>query len=161
MPMPLFLTAEGTNQGKIDGSCTIKGHEGQILVQGVEQSTAIPRNPQTGLATGTRVHGPLKVTKEVDKSSPKLEQALCTGEHMKSVVLDFYRINQKGSEEKYYTLKLENAIVVGIRYWMPNALDQANAQYGHMEDISFTFEKIIWTYVPDGIETEDSWTAPK
>ena len=30
-----------------------------------------------------------------------------------------------------------------------------------MEDISFTYEKITWTFDPDGIEAEDSWLAPK
>ncbi len=30
-----------------------------------------------------------------------------------------------------------------------------------MEDIAFTYEKIVATWVPDGIEAEDDWTAPK
>jgi type VI secretion system secreted protein Hcp len=30
-----------------------------------------------------------------------------------------------------------------------------------MEDISFTYKAIRWTWVPDGIEAEDSWDAPK
>jgi len=30
-----------------------------------------------------------------------------------------------------------------------------------MEEVSFTYSKIIWTWEPDGIEAEDSWTAPK
>jgi type VI secretion system secreted protein Hcp len=30
-----------------------------------------------------------------------------------------------------------------------------------MEDIGITYEKIVWTWVPDGIEAEDSWLAPK
>jgi len=29
-----------------------------------------------------------------------------------------------------------------------------------MEDMSFTYQDIIWTYEPDGIESQDSWLVP-
>ncbi len=161
MPMPAHLTLEGNNQGAIEGSCTIAGREGTILISAIEHTVDIPKSPQTGLPTGKRVHGPLTLTKEVDKSSPKLFQALCSGEQMSNVQLDMYRISPEGSEELYYTIKCENAIIVGVRTWMPNTLDAASETFGHMEDVSVTYEKIIWTWAPDGIEAEDSWSAPK
>ena len=161
MPMPCSMQVEGEKQGKIEGSSQIKDREGQILIQAVTHTIEIPRSPQTGLPTGKRVHMPMTVTKEVDKSSPKLYQALCSGEGMKSITLDFYRISPEGQEEKYYTTKLENAIVVGMRAWIPNCLDPSFAQFGHMEDVSFSYEKITETWVKDGIEAQDSWLAPK
>ena len=161
MPMPCYLYIEGTNQGKIEGSCRVSGHEGMIIVQGLDHTDSIPKNPQTGLPSGKRVHEAMTMTKEVDKSSPKLYQALCSGEQMKEVRLEYYRISPAGKEEKYYTVKLSNAIVTNARAWIPNCLDSENAQLGHMEDIFFTYEKIVWTWVPDGIESEDSWLAPK
>ena len=106
MPMPCYLMLEGQNQGKIEGSTKIQGHDGKILVQAVEHLVDIPKNPQTGLPAGKRVHQGITLTKEVDKSSPKLFQALTSGEQMKSVVLEFYRISPKGTEEKYYTIVL-------------------------------------------------------
>ncbi|AOJ73472.1 MULTISPECIES: Hcp family type VI secretion system effector [Burkholderia] len=161
MPMPCYLTLEGQTQGNIEGSVDIQGHEGKILIQAVEHTIEIPKSPQTGLPTGKRIHGPMTLTKEIDKSSPKLSQALASGEQMKSVALEFYRILKEGKEEHYYTVKLENAILTSIRSWTPNCLVLDNKQLGHMEDVSFTYEKITWTYVPDGIEAEDSWRAPK
>ena len=131
------------------------------MIQAVEHTVEIPKSPQTGLPTGKRVHGPATFTKEIDKSSPKLFQALTSGEQMKNVTLEYYRISPKGTEEKYYTVKLENAIITSLRSWTPNCLDAANKQMGHMEDIAFTYEKITWTFDPDGIEAEDSWLAPK
>jgi type VI secretion system secreted protein Hcp len=101
------------------------------------------------------------VTKEIDKSSPKLMQALCSGEQMKNVLLEFTRISPKGMEEVYYTIKLENAIIVSISDYSPIALLKENDPMRHMEKVSITYEKIIWTWVADGIEAEDSWTAPK
>jgi len=161
MPMPCYMTLEGQNQGKIEGSTKVKGHDGKILVQAVEHTIEIPKSPQTGLPTGKRVHGAMTLTKEIDKSSPKLFQALASGEQMKDVTLEFYRISPKGTEEKYYTVKLSNAILTNMQSWTPNCLSLENKQMGHMENLSFTYEKITWTYEPDGIEAEDSWLAPK
>ena len=161
MPMPAHLTLQGENQGKIDGSCEMKGREKTILVEGMTHEVTIPRDIQTGLATGKRVHGPLTVTKVFDKSSPKLYQALVTGEHMKNVTIKWYRINPKGQEEHYFTHALEDAIIVSIRPWMANCLDPKNESFTHMEDLSFTYKKIKWTWELDGIESEDSWAVPK
>ncbi|WP_296223986.1 Hcp family type VI secretion system effector [Ralstonia sp. UBA689] len=161
MPMPCYLILEGETQKEIKGSSKAQGHEGKILVQAVDHTIEIPKSPQTGLPTGKRVHGPMTLTKEIDVASPKLFQALTSGEQMKHVTLEYYRISPKGTEEKYYTVKLENAILTSVRAWTPNCLSSANQQMGHMEDVSFTYEKISWTFEPEGIETQDSWLAPK
>lgn len=161
MPMPCYLTLEGQNQGKIEGSCEVKGHEGKILVQAVDHKIELPKSPQTGLPSGKRQHLGITITKEIDKASPKVFQAQCSGEQLKTVEIEFYRISPKGTEEKYYTIKLENAVITGSRTWVPNCLSADNRQFGHMEDISLTYEKIVWTWEPDGIEAEDSWLAPK
>jgi type VI secretion system secreted protein Hcp len=161
MPMPSHLSLTGQNQGKIEGSCEIKGREGTILVYALDHTIEIPRDTHTGLPTGKRVHMPMIVTKEYDKSSPKLFQALVSGEQMTEVVLDFYRISPTGTEEKYYTTKLENAIIVAAESFFPESFLPSNEPYRHMEKISFTYEKIIWTWQPDGIEAEDDWKAPK
>ncbi|GAB5101216.1 Hcp family type VI secretion system effector [Caballeronia sp. HLA56] len=156
MPMPCYLTVEGQNQEKIEGATKVQGHEGMILVQAVDHVIEIPKSPQTGLPTGKRVHGAMTVANEIDKSSLKLFQALTSGEQLKSVLLEFYRILPKGTEEKYYTAKLKNAILTSMKSWTPNCLDPNNRQIGHMEDLAFTYEKITWAYEPDGIEAEDS-----
>lgn len=160
MPMPAHMTLEGENQGTIDGSCDQSGRENTILIQALTHQVRIPRDPQTGLATGKRVHEALTVTKVYDKSSPKLYQALCTGEHMTTVEIKWYRIDPSGAEEHYFTHKLEDAIIVDIKAWMPNCLEPATESLSHMEDVSFTYRKIIWTWEVDGIESEDDWKAP-
>jgi type VI secretion system secreted protein Hcp len=75
--------------------------------------------------------------------------------------MKYYRINPDGTEEHYFTIKLEDAILVSIKPWIPNALDQAREKFTHMEDVSFTYTKIIWTWVIDGVEAQDSWQVPK
>ena len=160
MPMPAHLTLEGAKQGKIEGSCTQGGREGTILVQGFDHNVTIPSDLQTGLAVGKRVHDMFKIVKEFDKSSPLLYQALVNGEHMKSVVVKWYRISPTGTEEHYFTITLEDAIIVSIRPWMPNCLDKTTASYGHMEDVSFRYRKIIWRHEIDSKEGQDDWLVP-
>ena len=161
MPTPMFLTVTGNTQGAIDGSCTIKGHEKTMLIQAVEHMIEIPKSPQTGLPTGKRVHGALTLTKELDKASPKLFQALTSGEQLSSVKLLYYRISPAGKEELYYTTELKNAIITHIRTFVPNCLMPVNKTMGHMEAVAFTYETIVDTWTPDGIEAEDSWSSPK
>jgi len=160
MPMPFHMTIDGATQGNYEGSCQMQGREGTILCEAFEHEIKIPRDPQSGLATGKRVHGAMKIVKVYDKSTPKLAQALTSGENT-TVELKWYRIDASGIEEHYFTTKLENAILVCIKYWTPNCLDPATESFTHMEDVHFTYSKIIWTWEPDGISTEDSWLVPR
>jgi len=161
MPMPAHMTCEGENQGNIEGSCDMQGREKTMLVEAFDHQVYIPHDPQTGLATGKRVHREFVVTKMYDKASPKLYQALCTGEHLKKVEVKWYRINKTGNEEHYFTHKLEDAIVVEVKPYMPNCLDPKLEHFQHMEQVAFTYKKITWTWEIDGIEADDSWVVPK
>jgi type VI secretion system secreted protein Hcp len=161
MPMPAHMSITGVNQGEIQGSCEMQGREYTTLIEALNHNVSIPRERGSGLPTGKRVHGPLTVTKVYDKSSPKLYQALCTGEQLDPVTIKWYRIDPTGREEHYFTHTLEAAIIVDIKAWMPNCLDPKMESYTHMEDVSFTYKKVRWTWEVDGIESEDSWVVPK
>ncbi len=162
MPMPFHMSITGQTQGNIsEGACDMQGRENTILCQALDHEVSIPRDRQSGLPTGKRVHGALTVTKVFDKSSPKIYQALVTGERLNEVKLDFYRINPTGTEEHYFTIKLTNAIIVSVKPWVPNCLDPAKESFTHMEDVSFTYQDIVWTWEIDGIEAQDSWLVPR
>jgi len=161
MPLPCFVYIEGESQGNIEGSCDHKGREGSIMVYEMNHDVHIPRDPQSGLPSGKRIHGPLTIVKEFDKASPKLYQALCTGEHMKDVTIKYYRIDKSGTEEHYFTQNLQDAIVVTMKPYSPMAFLPKNEPYRHMEEVAFTYAKVKWTFEPDGIEAEDAWAVPK
>ena len=157
------VTVQGEKQGKIEGSCVLKGREGTIEGVRFQYTVNIPRDPQSGLPSGKRIHQPVVITKNLDKSSPKLFKACITGEHMKKVEIKFYRIDRAGMEQHYYSIKLDDAIVVSVRQYA-NALNLndplATNRGPELEDISFTFKKIKFTWEIDGIEAEDSWEVP-
>jgi type VI secretion system secreted protein Hcp len=159
MPIPLYAIIDGAN-GKIDGSCDQEGHKDEILVQAFISDFEIPKSPQTGLPTGRAAPKPLMITKEVDKSTPLLYQALAKGEQLKTVTFNFFRINAQGKEEKYYTVKLERAIVVQIRSHIQYVKDPKYSQMGNMEDVFFAYGKITETQVIDGIEADFDYENP-
>ncbi len=140
----------GENQGNIEGSCEQHGREGTIVILGYEHRVHIPLDAQSGLPSGKRIHSPLTVVKTVDKATPKLYRALSTGERMTEVTVKFYSIDQMGQEAHYYTVKLEDAIIVDIR-----------ACYPRLESVSLTYSRIIWTWEPDGIESQDDWRSSR
>jgi len=156
MPMPGNLTITGEEQGLIEGSCELEDREGTILVQAFDHVVEIPTDDQ-GIAAGRRAHRPMTITKEFDRSTPMLYQALCTGELLTEVLLEWYRMDGSGDQELYFSVELENAMITRIHPWVPNVLDRSNETLKHMEDVSIAYEKIIWTWEEDGIEFEDTW----
>jgi len=161
MAMTGYLKLEGKNQGKIEGDCTQKGREKSILVYAIDHTVEIPRDNLTGLPTGQRIHKPFVVTKHVDPASPLLYQACTSGEQMKTWELDYYHINEKGQEELYFQVKLEDAIVVNIHHYKLNTLVEENKQFLDMEDVAFTYSKITWSHKTANKEAEDDWRTPK
>jgi type VI secretion system secreted protein Hcp len=161
MAMMSYLKLEGKNQGSIEGDCTQKGHEKWILVYGLDWSMEIPRDVHSGLPTGQRIHHPITIKKKLDPASPLIAQACSSGEQMKKWQLDFHQISEKGQEELYYTIQLENAIVVDVKYEKPLTFLEANKPYHDMEYVSFTYEKITWSHKKANKEAADDWKAPK
>ncbi|HEX6550993.1 MAG TPA: Hcp family type VI secretion system effector [Gammaproteobacteria bacterium] len=167
MPIPAYMKIEGVTQGNITeganseesvGNIYQEDHADEVLVQAFEHDISIPRDPQSGQPTGTRVHHPMKVTKIFDKSSPLLYQALVTGERL-NVTIDWYRTSTEGTHEHYFTMALEDAVIVEMKAFMPNCQDPAMSHFTHLEDVSFTYRKITWTHNVAGTEGSDDWRA--
>ncbi len=166
MANPVFCLVEGTTQGPISqGACTeesvgnmaVEDHADEIRVVELKHNVFLPKDPQSGQPTGQRIHEALTVTKLMDKSSPLLYNALASGETLTKVVFQFYRTSSAGQLEHYFTIALENAIVVGMRAVMPDILDPKYQQYGQMEEVSFSFATITWTHEVAGTESSDTF----
>jgi type VI secretion system secreted protein Hcp len=170
MPTPAYCTIEGSSQGPITqgtfteesvGNIYQEGHEDEILVEAFSHEVTVPTDPQSGQATGQRVHRPLVLTKVYDKCSPLLYRALCTGERLPNVEIKWYRTSTDGRQEHYFTTKLEDAIITNIAARMPNCQDPAQAHFTHLEEVSFTYRQIIWEHMISGTSESDDWRAPK
>ena len=144
--LPAYTLVEGP-EGPIEGSVEIPGKEGTIETIGFNHEIYIPYDIETGVVQGSRRHKPLTIVKEFDKSSPTLYQALCEGTTLPRVELKWYRINQS-QEEHYFTILIEEVIIISIKPWMPNTRDPDNNPFGPMEEVSLVYRDITWTYIP-------------
>ena len=160
MALNSYMRLKGDTQGDIKGSVTQKGREDSIMVIGFNHEVVAPRDAASGLPTGKRQHKPLTITKELDKSSPLIMNVLTNNENISEWELRFWQPSKSGQEVQYYTIQLINASVAGIRTEMLNNKYPENMQHREREHVSFTYQKIIWTWEDGGITAEDDWETP-
>jgi type VI secretion system secreted protein Hcp len=153
------MTVKGQQQGDIKGDVTLKGKEGTIQVLAFSHQVISPRDAASGLPIGKRQHSPLIITKKIDKSTPLLMNALVNNENLPTLTLRFYRPITSGAEQQYYTIKLTNAAVSSIKQYMVYSETTGLTGY-HLEEVSFTYQKIEWIIEDGGITAEDDWETP-
>jgi type VI secretion system secreted protein Hcp len=170
MPTPAYMSVEGITQGLITGGAFTEesvgnvwqeGHEDECLIQAFQHNVTLPRDPQSGQPSGQRVHKPVTVTKVFDKASPLLYQALTSGEQLTKCEIKWYRTSPAGTQEHYFTVTLEDAVIVDMKSYMPNCQDPKNAGFTHLEDVSFAYRRIQWDHVPGATSGSDDWRAPR
>jgi type VI secretion system secreted protein Hcp len=160
MALNAYLTLAGQKQGQINGSVTQKGRENSILVHSFNNQITSPRDPATGLPTGKKQHQPISILKEIDKSSPLLWNALVNNENLTTWILRFWATAANGVEQQIYTITLTNASIASITESMLDNEIPANATLPLREEVSFTYQKITWTWTEGGITAQDDWQAP-
>jgi len=151
MALNAYLTLQGVKSGDIKGSCTLKGRENQIVVVASHHAVSAPHDAATGQPTGKRQHQPFVITKEVDKATPLLYQALDNGEELSEFALHFWRPGVKtamgtGGEVQYYTVRLKQARITSISFQQPSTRDLDMQKVAEFEEIAFTYQHIEWVW---------------
>ncbi|RXJ67319.1 type VI secretion system tube protein Hcp [Halarcobacter ebronensis] len=166
MNNPIFITIKGSTQGLITqgtftpesiGNSYQKGHEDEALIKGFSHNISIPRDPQSGQPSGQRVHEPFVISKLFDKSSPLLYNALTKGETLTEVELKWYRTSYAGKPEHYFSIVLEDAVIVNIDSFMENEENLNKSQVAPLERVSFAYRKITWRHETASTSGEDDW----
>jgi type VI secretion system secreted protein Hcp len=161
MALNAYLTILAEKQGPIRGSVTQKGREGKILVFAVTHEIVCPRDPASGRPTGKRVHKPFIVTKELDRSTPLLFSVLTNNENIKEWELQLWQPSPTGVERQHFTVRLTNANISGIYFRMANNRSAKASRLPEYEEVSFTYQKIEWTWTEGGLSTGDDWETPR
>ena len=153
---------EGSTQGQIEcfgswpGYDDQEGREGSARISTFSHEIFVPRDPQSGQASGRRVHQPMTLRLRLGKCSPKLYQALVTGEHLTQVEIKFFRPTfEGGAGEHYFTILLENALIVSM-----SALGVLQQDTFTESLISITYNTITWTWENGGVTATDTWGGP-
>jgi len=164
MAMMAYGYLKGQKTGQIKGSVIQKGREDSIAVIAVSHAIVSPRDPQSGLPTGQRMHKPFVFTKELDKATPILYNVLCTNENLTEAVFKFWTpqiraTSGTGSEVQHFTIKLTNANIASIDFRMANIRHPDLVKFTEYEEVALTYEGIEWTWMDGGISASDSWLA--
>ena len=107
---------------------------------GAQQSVSATASSSGG-ATSERVNiQHFTIVKALDKASPKLFEACCTGQHFGTVTIELCRAG--GDKLKYMEYKLSNAVIASVR---PGGSSHGSETLP-VEEVSFDFGKIEMTY---------------
>ena len=153
----LYLKSNGEDiQG--ESSQTSLGRENSIECLSFRDSVRTAREKGSGLATGRRTFEPITFTKRIDKSSPLLARSLCNNEVIEGI-FKFFRPNPTGdgTTQHFFTIEIKEGRVASIKRTSPDTIDPASAVRPPMEQVSFVFHNITWTYEDGGVTHHDNW----
>ncbi len=136
--------------GDIKGEAVDHDHKDWIIIESM--SSPITRaivdvDSTTGQCSaglrGGPTPGDVVVVKELDKSSPKIQEAVCNGTFYPEVIIDFVSTSSRGAEP-YLRYKLTNVIVTsyGVGPGTNGAGDAVP-----MEDFNLNYGEIEFEYV--------------
>lgn len=151
-----YMTITGEKQGLISAGCSTPesmgnkcqaGHTDEIMVLSFAHNMANIGNNKHA------THRPVFLTKNVDKASPLLCQALANQERV-NCVINFYRTVKRG-QEKFYTVEIRGCLITELTLDMPHAVLQTDAQA--QEHVAISYRDIIWTHHAAGTTGYASW----
>ena len=141
MAVDMFLKLDD-----IKGESTDRRHADEIVVLswnwGMQQAAASPAGSGGGAGVGAgkvKVND-LLVTKQVDKASPLLMLACCSGKHFKEALLTVRRAGEKPIE--YLKITMKEVFVSSV------SIDGTDAQDRPTETIALNFGEFRSQYTP-------------
>ena len=147
----------------IEGESTITSQDRANTIEclSFESEVSTARESAMGMTTGRRQHKPIVVRKRIDKSTPLLLKALCQNEEVTSAEFRFYRPSPSGdgTEEHFYSVVLEEGRVGSVRQISEDATIAGENAPPVLEEVSFIFQRITWTYEDGGVTHMDSAKA--
>lgn len=153
-----YVSITGAKQGPFNGEVVRKGFEGKIAGIIFDYSVVSPRDASSGMATGKRMHKPIRIKKVWGASSTQLFTALTTNESLTAVVIDFFSVDPNGMQVLDHTIKLTNAFVASIAHNSETL--GAAASLPPTETVEFVFQQIELINHRSKSAAMDSMLAP-
>jgi len=137
MAFDAFLRVDGAPGESMDSN-----HKDWIEIlsyhHGVLQPVSYSASTAGGAAAERANFTTFTITKQVDKSSPKLFEASFTGRHIKEIVIEVCRAG--GDKQKFMEIKMEQVLISSYDH------DGGGAGEFPTETVSFAPGKIYMTY---------------
>lgn len=156
----IYFTVNGYSQGLIQGEVTTRGLEGRMRAVAVEHAVHSPYDVTTGTLTGQRVYAPFVITRDRGKASPRLLQAMLTGEQLQEVVVEYWALQRSTSTMKpMQVIKLKNARIVGIEHMAEQIPGSAAGQVRPVEKLTFLYQTFEFTDVESNVTAAGGQTG--
>jgi type VI secretion system secreted protein Hcp len=152
----ITMAAKGKKSGDIDGGApgNMKGADKQFQLMYYQSAIMSPRDPQSGLPTGQRMHMGVEVVGRNCKGVPLLWNVISTNETLTSVVINFWSQHGAGAgvtQAIYYYVTLTNASIATMEH-MTSEIDGTLFFRARL-----TYQKIEWNWKQGGITATDDW----
>ena len=157
MASPAYVWIVDDQANEIKGDCLVTGREGSIEIFQFDYGVSMPVDRFNGSTNGTRQHDTVVITKPFDQVSPVLFKAACDGKTLKEITVKWYRINENGREEEYFSHHLEDVKVVSFEQRLLHTKDEETANHVHEDVIKLRFAKITLKHHDGNIEHSDTW----
>ena len=153
----LYLKANGTDI-KGESTQTSLDRENSIECLYFEQAVKTAREAGSGMASGRRQYEPLLIRKRIDKASPLISKALVENQVIEGK-FKFFRPNPTGdgTTEQFFTIEVKQGRVASQKLYSPDTIVPATSTEPPLEEVSFVFHTINWTYTNGGVTHEDTW----
>ncbi|MFJ7144613.1 Hcp family type VI secretion system effector [Pseudomonas protegens] len=152
-----YMTITGKAQGLISAGCSTQesignkcqsAHTDEIMVLSYSHNMANIGN------INKATHRPIVITKNIDKSSPLLAQALASREVL-NCSISFYRISSYGLQEKFYTVEIHGGVIADLTVEMPHVVFQNDVE--PQEHLAIRYREITWVHHLAGTSGHTSW----
>ena len=142
----------------VNGSSMIQGHENEIECSGISHAISKQMVAKATRTEGASRHGPVQLTHNVDRATPKLKDLATKGTVVPSVVVEEMRMV---GEEHQTIYKMELTNVAVIRVEVDTPIDPTTNEPGAMtETFGLSYTKMDWTYTPyDGMTKQAAVTG--
>ena len=124
----------------IDGEAKEAAHLGWSELLSFDQAHRSTVDASTGLSTGRAVLEDILLSKTIDKASPKLAEAVLTGQTFPSVEIQLTNVGADGARVTYFVYTLEDVRVVSY------SVGGSSGGSVPTEQVSLNFGQIKMTY---------------
>jgi len=140
----LFLKLEG-----FQGDSRDARHKDEIDIVSFSQSNIGPFAQGAGTASsaaGKTTCGPVKLTKYLDRTSPRLMLYASTGQHIPRATISFRKAGSKDGND-YYRVTLDDVVVTDVQQ-----TGEGGSRYAEnaREAVSLIGRRIAWDYLVQG-----------
>ncbi len=157
MASPAYIWIVDDLGNNVQGACKVSGREGSIEVFEFEYGVSLPVDKYNGATNGTRQHDTVTFVKAIDPTSPILFKAACDGRTLNRVEIKWYKINENGKEDAYFSHVLEGVKVVSFKQRLPHTKEDMNLQRVHEDRVELRFSKLSVKHFEGNIEHSDTW----